>query len=555
MTQETRKERRVKIVSLNVRYRSATLEEFIENHAHDVSRGGIFIKAANPFPPGTLLKFEIRLVNDQAVISGVGRVVWKRDAGAAVGDSPSGMGVKFIKLDEPSKAVIDRLVSTKADAGTAFETESGEAPSAAPPAPSSQTHRGRPPPPPPHGAMAVPTRKPTMIGVGAPAAGVGSSVRSSVPPRPSTPAGSPSGTLSAGASERPAAPMFPRSDFAEETTAVTEPTLMKQAAELLEEALREAGGSLAEVGSNPLFARRGESSADTDERGSQAETKIAPIAAVAGPREAVAPSPIAADKPHVEAPKAQAREAPKSDRRDLPKAHAASTPGSAQPAPQRSPSRRGLPVGALLAVTAALVAAGAGVAVIRRHHQPAAAVQPPPAVPSPVVTAAPPPPKAVESIPSSMPVAVAVPTAPSSPPSASAAPSAPRPAAGAAPRAVVPVAARQRPKPPAAEGAASSAVPVNAVGLSAEAVSPAASGAAAPTAAAPTAAAPTSAAPTAAAPTAAAPTAAAPTATANDRPSPPPAAAAEPESKAATSKPKAPAAPKKSTKAADDNPY
>ena len=89
MTQDTRKDRRVKIVSLNVRYKSATVDEFIENHAHDVSRGGIYIKTANPFPPGTLLKFEIRLASDQAVIAGVGRVVWKRDAGQANGEHPA----------------------------------------------------------------------------------------------------------------------------------------------------------------------------------------------------------------------------------------------------------------------------------------------------------------------------------------------------------------------------------------------------------------------------------------------------------------------------------
>src|SRR5580704_9551232 len=123
MTQETRKDRRVKIVSLNVRYKSATVDEFIENHAHDVSRGGIYIKTASPFPPGTLLKFEIRLASDQAVIAGVGRVVWKREAPAPGGERPAGMGVKFIKIDEPSKTVIDKLVNTKPDAGSAFESE------------------------------------------------------------------------------------------------------------------------------------------------------------------------------------------------------------------------------------------------------------------------------------------------------------------------------------------------------------------------------------------------------------------------------------------------
>src|SRR5512140_233985 len=100
MTQDTRKDKRAKIVSLNVRYKSATVDEFIENHSHDVSRGGIFIKTATPFPQGTLLKFEIRLSGDQAVISGVGRVVWKRESGQSGSERPAGMGVKFIKIGD-----------------------------------------------------------------------------------------------------------------------------------------------------------------------------------------------------------------------------------------------------------------------------------------------------------------------------------------------------------------------------------------------------------------------------------------------------------------------
>src|SRR5262245_26033304 len=110
MTQETRKDPRAKIVSLNVRYKSATVDEFIENHSHDVSRGGIFIKTGQPFPAGTLLKFEIRIAGDRAVINGVGRVVWKRDPAQAAAERPAGMGVKFIKLDEPSRALIERLL-------------------------------------------------------------------------------------------------------------------------------------------------------------------------------------------------------------------------------------------------------------------------------------------------------------------------------------------------------------------------------------------------------------------------------------------------------------
>src|SRR5258708_15692959 len=177
MTEDTRKDRRVKIVSLNVRYKSATVDEFIENHAHDVSRGGIYIKTANPFPSGTLLKFEIRLASDQTVITGVGRVVWQRDTVHGTSDRPSGMGVKFIKVDDTSKAIIDRLVTTKSDAGKAYESE----PDATIPQQTSRESAPRQQVPPPKAsppkasvsgsASTAPARKATAIGLGTPGSG------------------------------------------------------------------------------------------------------------------------------------------------------------------------------------------------------------------------------------------------------------------------------------------------------------------------------------------------------------------------------------------------
>ena len=93
----------------DVCYKSATVDEFIEHHSYDVSRGGIYIKTPSPFPPGTLLKFEIRIQDEQSVLAGVGRVVWKREPAQAGGsETPAGMGVKFIKLDDKSKAMIAR---------------------------------------------------------------------------------------------------------------------------------------------------------------------------------------------------------------------------------------------------------------------------------------------------------------------------------------------------------------------------------------------------------------------------------------------------------------
>jgi len=239
MTQDTRKDRRVKIVSLNVRYKSATVDEFIENHAHDVSRGGIYIKTATPFPQGTLLKFEIRLASDQTVITGVGRVVWKREA--ADGEQPAGMGVKFIKVDDSSKVVIDRLVTTKSDAGKAFESEPD--PTALPRTTPSIEPSGAPSSP-PGGKRAMSSPKLAAAGLSGgpppiPRASVGPSSPSTAP-RPLAPS-----------------PLFPKATGPAEGPK-QEQTVMKQAAELLEEALREAGGSMEEVGTNPLFAGSGD---------------------------------------------------------------------------------------------------------------------------------------------------------------------------------------------------------------------------------------------------------------------------------------------------------
>src|ERR1044071_203210 len=113
MAQDTRKDPRAKVLSMTVRYKSATVDEFIEHHSHDVSSGGIYIKTSSPFPPGTLLKFEIRIQDEQSVLAGVGRVVWKREPGEAGTETPAGMGVKFIKIDEKSKTLISRLVDAQ----------------------------------------------------------------------------------------------------------------------------------------------------------------------------------------------------------------------------------------------------------------------------------------------------------------------------------------------------------------------------------------------------------------------------------------------------------
>jgi uncharacterized protein (TIGR02266 family) len=304
MTQDTRKDPRAKIVSLNVRYKSATVDEFIENHSHDVSKGGIFIKTSTPFPQGTLLKFEIRLSGDQAVIAGVGRVVWKREAGSASGDSPAGMGVKFIKIDEASRAVIDKLVGSREDAGSAFTSEiANEKPEVGKgtllgtgaPAPSA-TAAPRP------GGVAAPVKS-TLIGMAA------VTLPKTGPSSPTPAAGSPPAAKpAAGEGVKTAmGGFFPATNSEADMPAPQERTMMKQAAELLEEALKGAGGSMDEVGTNPLFA-------------GPAATPGTPKAEPPKPAEKAAPTDIGVARPAVEPVPVTRRDSPAAKESERPAA-------------------------------------------------------------------------------------------------------------------------------------------------------------------------------------------------------------------------------------------
>jgi uncharacterized protein (TIGR02266 family) len=126
MSDEPRKSPREKFLGLNVRYKSASVDDFIENHAVDIGRGGFFVKTPKPFALGTLVKFEIKIASDESVLSGVGCVVWRRElepGAVAVPGKAAGMGVKFLKLEPGARTVLERLLATKANAGKSYESE------------------------------------------------------------------------------------------------------------------------------------------------------------------------------------------------------------------------------------------------------------------------------------------------------------------------------------------------------------------------------------------------------------------------------------------------
>jgi uncharacterized protein (TIGR02266 family) len=113
---DARKDRRT-LLSLKIRYKSATLKDFIERYSMDISGGGVFIKAKKPLAVGTLLKFEFVLQDQSSLIHGVGRVAWRREEVEATENNPAGMGIKFIKMDPESRAVVQRIVDERARPG------------------------------------------------------------------------------------------------------------------------------------------------------------------------------------------------------------------------------------------------------------------------------------------------------------------------------------------------------------------------------------------------------------------------------------------------------
>jgi uncharacterized protein (TIGR02266 family) len=115
VTEHARKSTRAS-VDLIPRYRSPTSFDFVEGRCIDLSEGGMFIVAQLPCESGTLLKFECEVAGSQAPLRGIARVVWKRHGEGQ--DRPSGMGLKFVKLEEGSHEAITKLVAEAQSRGT-----------------------------------------------------------------------------------------------------------------------------------------------------------------------------------------------------------------------------------------------------------------------------------------------------------------------------------------------------------------------------------------------------------------------------------------------------
>lgn len=104
-------------ITLKIKFKSASLDQFIERYSVDVSKGGIFIRTKDPLPIGAQLKFEFQLQDGSPLLAGEGTVVWNRSQDQAKANAAPGMGVRFDRLTGESQNILERILAEKVRRG------------------------------------------------------------------------------------------------------------------------------------------------------------------------------------------------------------------------------------------------------------------------------------------------------------------------------------------------------------------------------------------------------------------------------------------------------
>ena len=105
MAEDERRKHRRADIDVAIRVKSASVEDFVDRYIRDISSGGVFIEHDEPMKVGTELSFELQIEDDAPLISGRGRVAWRRLKRTE--SRPPGMGVEFRSLSAESRSLVD----------------------------------------------------------------------------------------------------------------------------------------------------------------------------------------------------------------------------------------------------------------------------------------------------------------------------------------------------------------------------------------------------------------------------------------------------------------
>jgi uncharacterized protein (TIGR02266 family) len=104
---------------VRIRLRFASFDALIDKFAPNITRGGVFIASRTPLPTGSTFAFEIQLAGGEVALAGDGKVTWVKPFDPAAPQKPHGMGVQFLRLDNPSRDLLNKILARKAASAAA----------------------------------------------------------------------------------------------------------------------------------------------------------------------------------------------------------------------------------------------------------------------------------------------------------------------------------------------------------------------------------------------------------------------------------------------------
>ena len=104
-------------VALRIKLRYDDVEALTERFASHVGRSGLFLPTRSLQPVGTEVKFELRLLNDQPVLRGLGRVRTVREPDPAHPTAVYGLGIELMRVTPESRELILKLLARRRQLG------------------------------------------------------------------------------------------------------------------------------------------------------------------------------------------------------------------------------------------------------------------------------------------------------------------------------------------------------------------------------------------------------------------------------------------------------
>jgi uncharacterized protein (TIGR02266 family) len=101
-------------VAFEIKYQTA--QEFLSAYSGNISGGGIFIRTEEPLPLNheVRIRFTLPGMNHQFDCRGI--IVWANPS-SRQSFLPSGMGIKFVDMDEAARKLINEFVQKSAGPG------------------------------------------------------------------------------------------------------------------------------------------------------------------------------------------------------------------------------------------------------------------------------------------------------------------------------------------------------------------------------------------------------------------------------------------------------